>query len=400
MKIRLSFIKNFLWAFVWLISLICCTEVGLRVHTFLAEKPLTERAEIETVACHQVHHQLEPLGQITLTNPDTHEQSTESLNSFGLRGPEPELTKPDDVIRILCLGDEMTFGPGLSRDQLFTSRLEEMLKDYLPKRLEVINAGVPGYCPLLSFLQYRHRLRSLDPDVIVVTFEMGDVADDYRVRSFTTHDEHGIPLGCRNPRLGQESELKKLQDQFVMVNWLKQKADGWKTEATYDSIDQIDHSTGRYAWIRDNQVDWRPYLKNTLQPVEQLVNLGAEQETGVIFSVLPAPWQVSSSATSDPTTRKKYGVAPDVVYTNRQPFEQLSEFATSVGLEYLDNSTDFTGVGNPDELFLHSEPWLSARGHEVYATLLARYLYPRLQYRLQEQQPTTGNIIPAGGVGP
>ena len=214
MRIRLSFIKHILWAVVWLISLICCIEVGLRVHTFLDDKPVSENAQVERVACHQVHHHLKPLEKMEFQHPDTGHQFTERLNSFGLRGPEPSLEKSDDVIRILCLGDEMTFGPGLTTPELFTTQLESLLKDYMPKKLEVINAGVPGYCPLLSLLQYRHRLRALNPDVIVLTFEMGDVADDYLVRGFTTHDENGFPLGCRNPLLGNESELKKVTEPF------------------------------------------------------------------------------------------------------------------------------------------------------------------------------------------
>ncbi|MDG2388501.1 MAG: SGNH/GDSL hydrolase family protein [Planctomycetaceae bacterium] len=397
MRIRLSFIKHMLWAVVWLICLICCIEVGLRVHTFLAEKPISDNAEIEFVACHQVHHHLKPLEKVEFQHPDTGHQFSERLNSFGLRGPEPSLEKSSDVIRILCLGDEMTFGPGLTSEELFSSQLQSLLKDYLPKKLEVINAGVPGYCPLLSLLQYRHRLRALNPDVIVLTFEMGDVADDYLVRGFTSHDENGIPLGCRNPLLGNESELKKIQNHFVSMKWLKTQSELWRTESTFDSLDQIDHPVGRYAWIRDNPVDWGPYLQNSLQPIEKLDALGREQGALVVFSVIPAPWQISSEATSDPATRKKFGVASGVVYSNREPLQKMATFAEESGLAFLDNSNDFAELGNPEELYLQTEPWLSARGQEVYATLLARYLFPRLQYRFQPQPPAN-HILPAGGV--
>jgi hypothetical protein len=382
MRIRCRFIKHMLWALVWLVCLICCIEVGFRVRAVVMDQRLAEMGELPVVASYCTHHVLEPLSEVRLNNPDEEGTVSARLNSLGLRGPEPATVKTDDLLRIVCLGDEMTFGPGLSDVQLFTAKLKKLFEPYVSRKLEVINAGVPEYCPLLSLLQYRHQLRALDPDVIVLTFEMGDVADDYRVRAFTSLDANGIPLACRNPRLGKTSDLERLENHFITLKWMK----SWLTEneagSSYDSLEQIDHAIGRFAWIRDNPDDWAAYVQNALKPIGQLAEMAREQDALVVLAVVPAPWQVSAEATGDPAARKRFGIAPSVVYDNRKPFDLLAAAAADAGVEYFDVSQIFSHqAGNPEELYLHTQPWLSARGHEAYANLLAQFLFPRLQSR-------------------
>lgn len=399
MRIRCRFIKHMLWAVVWLVSLICCTEVGLRVHELLTDQSLTDPGELPVVACHRMHHYLEPLTEIEVRHPDEDRTISVSLNSLGLRGPEPAFARSHEVIRIVCLGDEMTFGPGLSDDQLFTARLEKLLSPYMPRKLEVINAGVPEYCPLLSLLQYRHQLQALDPDVILLTFEMGDVADDYLVRGFTSLDENGLPLGCRNPRLGKTSDIERLQNQFMTLKCLKSWLNGRRSGTSYDSLEQIDHTIGRFAWIRNNPADWSPYIQNALTPIGQLAEIGRENDALVVLAVMPAPWQISPEATNDPEARQRFGIAPGVVYDSREPFDLLSAAATELQVEYLDVSQYFNQneAGNPEEFYLHKQPWLTARGHEAYANVLAQFLFPRLESRFRRpssqvvQEPAGSN---------
>lgn len=383
MRIRCRFIKHMLWALVWLISLVCCTEVGLHVRAVITSQPLAETGELPLVASPRMHHVLEPLTDVQLSHPDDGRTVTARLNSLGLRGPEPSILNSGESIRIVCLGDEMTFGPGLNDDQLFTAKLHRLLEPYLPRRLEVINAGVPEYCPLLSLLQYRHQLRALNADVIVLTFEMGDVADDYLVRGLTSLDDDGLPLACRHPRLGTSSKLETLQNHFMTLKWLT----SWLTQngpgTSYDSLEQIDHAIGRFAWIRGNPDDWSAYVQNALKPIGQLGEMAREQDALIVLAAVPAPWQISAEATGDPGARKRFGIAPSVVYDNREPFELLAAAASEARVEYFDVSQIFSRAGNPEELYLHTQPWLSARGHEAYANVLAQFLFPRLQSRFR-----------------
>src|SRR5262245_20239427 len=63
------------------------------------------------------------------------------IDSLGLRGSEIA-EKSAGRTRILTLGDSYTFGSGVADDETFSAVLE---KELGPERVEVVNAGVPGY---------------------------------------------------------------------------------------------------------------------------------------------------------------------------------------------------------------------------------------------------------------
>ena len=119
-----------------------------------------------------VHHAMRP----GYSSPNV------NTNAFGLRSPEVVVPKPAGTFRILLLGDSFTFGLGVSDGVVFARRMEQRLrKDYGFPSVEVVNAGVLSYCPLLEYLQYRHHLHVLDPDLVVLNFDMSDVQDHLEV---------------------------------------------------------------------------------------------------------------------------------------------------------------------------------------------------------------------------
>ena len=95
-------------------------------------------------------------------------------NSWGYRGPEVP-PKPDDVYRILVLGDSLTWGVGLTEDQRFTHIAEQKLSQMLPdKKFEVINFGFPGYPTVTERDELYKHYDDVKPDLIVVGFCLND----------------------------------------------------------------------------------------------------------------------------------------------------------------------------------------------------------------------------------
>ena len=82
--------------------------------------------------------------------------------------------------RILVLGDSCTFGvigrkDGFYIAEPYPQRLQRMVAERLgPGRVEVLNAGVPGYNSYQGVMLLRTKLRGLRPDLITVRFGWND----------------------------------------------------------------------------------------------------------------------------------------------------------------------------------------------------------------------------------
>lgn len=106
-----------------------------------------------------------------------------TVNSLGLRGPEPELPKPAGRLRVFVVGDSTWFGHGVADDSTFAARLEALLRaDGLD--VDVLNGGVPGYSTEQSRLLLEELGWSLSPDLLVV----GSLWSDNNVDPFQDQD--------------------------------------------------------------------------------------------------------------------------------------------------------------------------------------------------------------------
>lgn len=92
------------------------------------------------------------------------------VNSLGLRDHEVTLAHAPGRRRILIVGDSIAFGSGLDVGERFSEVLGRELGD----KVEVINAGVPGWGNDQEMLFYEQRLRRLKPDVVILSFTAGN----------------------------------------------------------------------------------------------------------------------------------------------------------------------------------------------------------------------------------
>ena len=103
-----------------------------------------------------------------------------SVNSLGYRGAEFDKVKAPGTFRVACLGGSTTWGSGASCDDAtWPAALQRDLTALLPsggpyQRVEVINAGAPGYTLMESFVQLKMRLVPLQPDLVVVYHGIND----------------------------------------------------------------------------------------------------------------------------------------------------------------------------------------------------------------------------------
>ena len=98
-------------------------------------------------------------------------------NSFGYRGEEFEIEKPEGVFRIVALGGSATYSDGVADfRQSYPYLLEAYLHEQGYTQVEVINAGLPGYTSWESLLNFNFRALDLQPDLVIFYPDIEDVA--------------------------------------------------------------------------------------------------------------------------------------------------------------------------------------------------------------------------------
>lgn len=373
------FLKPLLWALLVLVVSPCVLEVWLRWQEFRVGCPiLSGEPRDELLApSWQTHHQLKPLRRVVAKNPDTGEEFETRTNSFGLRGSEPVLPKPEGSIRVLVLGDETILGLEVRDDETFAARLQEHLKVAWQRSVEVINAAVPGDCPLIAALRLKHELAALQPDLVICHFDMTDVADDYSLRRHALLGHGDEPLACPNPLLEKPARGvgQTIGDQFLLARFAHQKVSGlWRQSRPEEISEEIDHPLGKFAWLADDPPDWTLHIRQAFASLDDVAKRASNGGSRMLVITCPTPWQVSSRASSGIGVRESAGVPEGTVFRSQLPFTQLGEFAKRHGLVVCDASPTFRADTQPEELFLSNAARLSATGHDAYAKIVAKFL--------------------------
>ncbi|HDH06683.1 MAG TPA: hypothetical protein ENH01_13455 [Nitrospirae bacterium] len=71
-----------------------------------------------------------------------------NINGLGLRGPEIDQKKREGVLRILFVGDSITYGGvKIKEEKLFCRIVEYLLNNNDDLRAESINVSAPGWSP-------------------------------------------------------------------------------------------------------------------------------------------------------------------------------------------------------------------------------------------------------------
>ena len=372
--------KHLVYAMAVLALVACLAEVALRVYDSATAQVTRCELYDRGLVCKSwfVHHSLKPSHNFSVKGPDTGERIRVSVNSLGLRGPEPAIPKPAGTYRILCLGDDSTFAQGVTEGETFCAVLQAELAGKSPAAaIEVINAGVPDYCPLLSYLQYRHELLSLQADLVILNFDMSGVADDYALRRHAVMSAAGVPLSCAHPglELPRAARQRGSDGALLAPQFARQKFNAILAERTLgEKSRSIDSPHCRYLWLEDQPPDWSIHISQALSPLAPLAELARGSGARLVVAACPAPWQVSASASNGEGVREQAGVPPDALFRSRRPFETIGDFCQSLGIRFCDVSVAFVQAEQPDRLYLKHAAAFSADGHVLYAHRLAEFV--------------------------
>jgi len=101
------------------------------------------------------------------------------INSKGLRDKEYSYEKPEDVYRILVVGDSLTLGWGVNGEETFSKILEDRLNDQNNisqkyKKIEVINSGIGNYNTRQELVFLENEGLRYSPDEVILAYFIND----------------------------------------------------------------------------------------------------------------------------------------------------------------------------------------------------------------------------------
>ena len=101
-----------------------------------------------------------------------------AIGPRGLRAPNLPYAKSPDALRILYLGDSVTFGFLIADvETTFPYLTERLLEERTGQQVETINAGVCGYDLEQEYLYLSSEGVRYDPDLVVVSVTLNDITD-------------------------------------------------------------------------------------------------------------------------------------------------------------------------------------------------------------------------------
>jgi lysophospholipase L1-like esterase len=161
------------------------------------------------------------------------------FNQKGYRSPEFSISKPQNTIRIVAMGDSCTMGWGVEDSETYSSRLQNLLQGKSDKRVEVINAGVLGHTSFQGVHQLRTRITELTPDVVIISYNWNDHLPAIDMGQGQPVPDKLLPTGNLTGRLA--SSLADLRSYQLMqyLLWKTTKRTTPETKSTKEQSEEL-----------------------------------------------------------------------------------------------------------------------------------------------------------------
>jgi lysophospholipase L1-like esterase len=288
-----------------------------------------------------------------------------SFNQLGLRDRERSHERTPGRIRILALGDSVTFGLGVAEAETFPRVTEDLLNATRRKDLssvEVLNFGMPGFNTVHELAQLRELGFAFHPDVVVLGFLYNDVepstAQSARLARTIGLDAasgaSAAPSLGRRVKAGINSGDKYLKDHSLFFAWLSPRLGIVLRPLGAKGFGQVGEVKDQYA---DSSPHWT-WARTALLEMKRLCD-----ERGIEFVVVIIPAMARFTESSYPI--KEYHTA-------------VSDFCRAHSITFLDLLPHFWGLDGSRFWTSLSDGHPNAQGHRIMASALAGFLAPLL----------------------
>ncbi len=293
------------------------------------------------------------------------------INAEGFRDDEL-LPKEQFDLRILMLGDSMTWGYGVEKEETFSEVLQQKLKAK-GVNADVINAGATSYSPTLEYLLLKNKGLSYQPDVVILNMDMSDIQDDYKynLEQVAEFDQEGNLVqvsGIKRPTTLLYKIRNKMQiNRFIFdkINLIDSRFA--KKEENKKIMPLGDPKTDRYAILRDMPVqDEAEHWDRTFHYISLINELCKENNITFILNLYPYAVQISPDEWN--LGKHLFGFSPDTVHSDA-PQQKLKKYAAENDIIYVEMLEPFK-KSDTFPLYFSYDGHINREGHKLAANVL------------------------------
>jgi lysophospholipase L1-like esterase len=296
-----------------------------------------------------------------------------AINSYGLRGGEIGVPKPENTVRILVIGDSITFGYGIPVESTYVKVLERFLNaDAAGKtQYEVLNGGTLGG----SLSDYHHLLTqkaaTLQPDMVLVGLNLNDIVVYSESGSIS---EAGAEWhGGRLLWTRKLSRFLLRHSQLYVFCYARLKSSMYSS-----GIIDVNRARGlNFVTLTPPSAYQKEAWESSIRMLTKIVEFCRQR--GYQIGIVVFPMQMQLSPGELQFYRDKYHLRLGAEALSGEPQQRLRQFASNMGITMVDLLPVYRAL-NPQELYLRNaliraDPnHPSIKGNQVAAEAIFRDL--------------------------
>ncbi len=101
-----------------------------------------------------------------------------TTDSHGMRSPEFENHKPAGTLRLMFVGDSITYGMSVDQPQIFTELIRKELPRQIGRHVEVLNASADGWA-IRNEQQFLETAGTFESDCVLLVLNTGDMTQRF-----------------------------------------------------------------------------------------------------------------------------------------------------------------------------------------------------------------------------
>jgi len=259
-------------------------------------------------------------------------------NSFGFNSREYDIKKPDDVFRIVIVGDSFVESNQIPLANTFFTKLEEKLNSQEDKqyKYEIIPFGISSHGTYLNLIYLKEYAMQYQPDLIIDAFLVAnDVTDDFvKLNPSDQFDQNGniilsLPeLPEPNFKTKIKSTIKNIFKKSALIMFSYEK---YLAQQSSSIIAEDDVELDKQVFLSEYSQEWQQAWDNQEKFLAEFQNIAIANNIDFLLLSLTEAYRVHDNLFDELDEKYKN----QEIFDYNKPETILQEIADEHKFSYL-----------------------------------------------------------------